>query len=80
MPMYDYVCLECHHQFERIRSSRDADAVQECPACKAERVRRRLSVVAAFVNAENSAVAAQPQRAGGCCGGSCGCGSGNRLN
>lgn len=78
MPMYDYVCLDCHNQFERIRSSSEADAPQPCPSCKGERVKRRIAVVASF--ARDKTGATQSQMQGGCgCGGACSCGS-HRLN
>jgi putative FmdB family regulatory protein len=47
MPIYEYVCLSCDHEFEElVRSMSAADTVR-CPACKSGKVTRKLSVFAA---------------------------------
>jgi len=33
MPIYDYECEKCHHQFE-VRKSYTEDAAAHCPQCK----------------------------------------------
>jgi putative FmdB family regulatory protein len=33
MPIYDYECEKCHHQFE-VRKSYTEDAAAKCPECK----------------------------------------------
>jgi putative FmdB family regulatory protein len=43
MPLYEYACQECGHQFEEL--VRDGERV-ECPACHAEKLERLLSVPA----------------------------------
>ena len=43
MPILEYVCEDCAHQFETIvLGSREA----ACPACESKRLERRLSVFA----------------------------------
>jgi putative FmdB family regulatory protein len=43
MPILEYVCKECMHQFETIvQGSR----IPECPTCKSKELERRLSVFA----------------------------------
>jgi putative FmdB family regulatory protein len=32
MPMYDYRCMDCQHQYEK-REGFDAPALQKCPTC-----------------------------------------------
>ena len=76
MPMYEYGCLSCSSRFDRLRRMGQSDADVTCPSCQSHRVERRLSVFAApsrggAAVAEASAAPA----AGGCCGGSCGCGT-----
>ena len=44
MPLYEYACRKCDHEFEALVFPGD-DAV-ECPKCQARRVERRLSVPA----------------------------------
>jgi putative FmdB family regulatory protein len=71
MPIYEYRCPECEHEFEHlVRSSRDGSKVS-CPSCGAKRVEKRLSVFAAREGAASPAPAAGP--CGQCCdpGGSC---------
>ena len=76
MPTYDLVCDACEHGFEAFRQGflRDEDRV--CPECRSPEARQLFT---GFVTAKPSRGPAQPAGApsagGGCCGGSCGCGS-----
>lgn len=64
MPIYEYICSGCSHEFEElVRSIEVADQVA-CPRCQNHRTQRKASVFAA-----RSAAATLP-RAGGC--GRCG--------
>jgi len=41
MPLFNYVCANCGHRFERLlTSSSDRDKTQACPACGREEARR----------------------------------------
>jgi putative FmdB family regulatory protein len=64
MPLYEYSCKECEHQFETLV---DAGETPECPACRATALERRLSVFAAHTGG-NGAVdrAAAPGACGAC--------------
>lgn len=74
MPIYEYSCLDCHHQFETIRPMRDADAPLPCPQCNSEQVKRGISVFCAVSNGQ--VVAGSSSSCGSCAGGSCAsCGS-----
>lgn len=47
MPIYEYECRACDHEFEHFaRSMRDETDVT-CPQCSSRKVNRRLSVFAA---------------------------------
>jgi putative FmdB family regulatory protein len=70
MPMYEYVCMECESHFEELLRWDEADP--GCPDCGSERTRRQLSVFAAHGTAKQPSFGGPG--AGGCCGGSCGCG------
>jgi putative FmdB family regulatory protein len=63
MPIYEYICKQCDHEFEAIvYGSQKA----ECPKCHGKKLAPQLSVFA--VAAKGSAA---PSRAAGSCG-SCG--------
>ena len=84
MPLYEYRCGDCGHQFEALVPAGQADA-EHCPDCGSE-TRRLLSLVAAPVRGSDGGVwgtpggfpsesgAAMPVAGGGggCCGGACG--------
>jgi putative FmdB family regulatory protein len=42
MPIYEFVCQDCGHEFEKIQSFSDSSA-PSCPNCLGLHVRRRLS-------------------------------------
>lgn len=44
MPLYEYRCKQCGHQFEKIQSF-SAPEIKECPVCKGE-VERLISAPA----------------------------------
>ena len=72
MPIYEYVCMQCESHFEElVRLGEDATS---CPDCGAANVRRQLSVFAMHGGGEREQPSFGGAGAGGCCGGSCGCG------
>lgn len=73
MPLYEYHCKACDRDFEKRRAIQDADAPTQCPECDSAEVTRKLSLFIAL----NKSDAGAPSYGdgGGCCGGSCGCGS-----
>lgn len=42
MPIYEFICLDCGNQFEKLQSFSDT-TVPRCPQCQSERVQKRLS-------------------------------------
>ena len=64
MPIFEYVCQECHHEFEAIVFGRDK---AKCPKCESKKLSPQLSVFA--VSAKSGARSSSPS-AGPC--GSCG--------
>ena len=70
MPIYEYRCRDCAHEFEQYVPS--AATAVACPSCATSRVTRKLSVFS--LKGESSPVAStMPSGGGGCCGGGCGC-------
>ncbi|HEX6754858.1 MAG TPA: zinc ribbon domain-containing protein [Mycobacteriales bacterium] len=70
MPRYEYRCRECGSVFEVSRPMAESALPAACPAGHGDAV-RLLSTVA-FTG--GAAGPAPVPRAGGCCGGACGCG------
>lgn len=46
MPIYEYQCRKCGHDFELMRRVGEMDAPTRCPQCKSRAVRRTLSMFA----------------------------------
>jgi putative FmdB family regulatory protein len=73
MPLYEYVCLDCHTRFERLRASGERDAAVTCPQCAGTRAKRTIAAFATLRATGSTAVA--ESGGGGCgCGGNCACG------
>ena len=74
MPIYEYICKDCHQEFESLRSMSQADALITCIACGGENTRRKPSVC--YAESGGKAVAGSDSAScGGCAGGNCaGCG------
>ena len=64
MPIFEYICKECHHQFEALVYGKEK---AECPKCHTKKLEPQLSVFS--VSAKGSAPSASPTP--GACG-SCG--------
>ncbi|MCH7807952.1 MAG: zinc ribbon domain-containing protein [Planctomycetes bacterium] len=47
MPVYEYTCSSCEHEFEEFVRSITSDDPPSCPSCRSTRVNRKLSVFAA---------------------------------
>jgi putative FmdB family regulatory protein len=73
MPIYEFVCMKCESHFEELVGVSAADP--PCPDCGASNVARQLSVFATHGGTAEQPSFGGPMSGGGCCGGSCGCGS-----
>jgi len=60
MPIYEYACRGCGHQFETLVRS---GAVPECPNCRSIELQKQLSV---FATPVASAAAPSPGPCGSC--------------
>ena len=63
MPIFEYVCQKCHHQFEALVYGKQK---AECPKCHATKLDPQFSVFA--VSAKGASSAAAPAAACGSCG------------
>jgi putative FmdB family regulatory protein len=75
MPIYEYHCESCEGRFEVLTSFAERDRGQGCPECSSTRTRVLVSSFA-MAGGDKSLPMAD-FGGGGCCGGSCGCGSNN---
>ena len=62
MPLYEYACKSCDHEFEALVRGSEQPA---CPACQGHELQRKLSVFAAQTKGA-SAPAAAPGPCGAC--------------
>jgi len=70
MPIYEYVCQTCKHEFELLRPMSQADLPMACDRCGGEEIKRKLSVF--FAESGGRAVAGTHEPGcGSCAGGSC---------
>ncbi len=69
MPLYEYVCQDCGHRFDSLRSMKQADLPLECKKCSSLKTTRLISVF--FAQSEGRSITATPNSCGGCSGGSC---------
>ena len=62
MPLYDFICADCEHEFELICSH---DATPHCKACDSENAMRQVSFPSGYsIRGDNSA-SVTPRRFGG---------------
>lgn len=43
MPVYDYVCLDCHETFELILTLKEHEANAKCPKCGSRKVEQEAT-------------------------------------
>jgi putative FmdB family regulatory protein len=65
MPIFEYVCKECQHEFEALVFGKQK---AECPKCQSKKLEPQLSV---FAVSARSTPGSQPSMSGSPCG-SCG--------
>jgi putative FmdB family regulatory protein len=72
MPIFEYVCTDCHQSFEKLVSREES---VKCPSCEGEHLEKQFSTFGLGATTD-SAYPSLPQYKpqGGCCNpGSCGC-------
>jgi putative FmdB family regulatory protein len=63
MPLYEYTCDSCHHEFETLVRGREEP---NCPECGGSRLHKLFSVPAAHTGGTRELPACEAPRAGGC--------------
>lgn len=65
MPIYEYMCDRCGHEFEvLLRTSEEKPA---CPACNAQQLTRKLSLPVAHTHNHNTPACPVKDFSGGAC-------------
>ena len=63
MPIFEYICKECHHQFEALVFGKER---AKCPKCSATKLDPQLSVFAVSAKGASSAVSSGGSACGSC--------------
>ena len=42
MPTYEYICRNCHYEFEKFQSMKD-DPLKKCPKCHKDKLEKKIS-------------------------------------
>ena len=59
MPIYEYRCTDCGHDFEKLVRFSDPNADSpECPGCQSDNTRKRLSIIAVFSSGKTQSASA----------------------
>lgn len=70
MPIYEYICQDCKHEFEALRSISQADLAMACAKCSSENIKRKISIF--FAESDGRAVSGMSEPScGSCAGGNC---------
>ena len=67
MPIFEYICQECQHEFETLVFGRDK---AKCPKCQSQKLSPQLSVFAVSTKGMSAKSSANTSTTGAC--GSCG--------
>jgi putative FmdB family regulatory protein len=67
MPIFEYTCNACDHEFEALVFGRDKAV---CPKCQGKKLTPKLSVFAMSAKGSSSGFSSEPSDGGAC--GSCG--------
>jgi putative FmdB family regulatory protein len=66
MPVYEYRCQNCEHEFEKMVRFSEASLSPICPQCSSEETTKKISMFASYGNT----TAAASVSTGSSCGGS----------
>lgn len=65
MPLYEYECKACGEKFEKRVSFSQADETQECPACRSQQTKKRVSTFASLGGTASGSTGASSCGSGG---------------
>jgi putative FmdB family regulatory protein len=63
MPIYEYICRACSHQFETLVTG---ERQPSCPSCQGRQLEKQLSVFAVSAKSQSSTPVAAPAACGTC--------------
>ena len=58
MPLYEYRCAECGHEFEMMLRFSEANKIPTCPRCESIKTNKKLSTVASFGSTDSGSFGA----------------------
>ena len=64
MPIYEYICKDCGHEFEELVFSQDENV--PCPKCGGTDTEKLMSACAAKIEGADQSFDALPSPGGGC--------------
>ena len=67
MPIFEYICKECEHEFEALVFGKQK---AECPKCQSKKLEPQISVFAVSAKSGAASQSSMPSASGRC--GSCG--------
>ena len=71
MPIYEFRCLACSHDFELLSLAPDDTEELKCPQCQATEAERVLSRVSHVMTSDSGSAAKSSVTSKSCSGGSC---------
>ncbi len=71
MPIYEFVCEDCEHEFETLLKNREEAQDVRCPKCQSPRVKRLMSVTGAIITDGGGGQAKPSVETHKCEGGTC---------
>jgi putative FmdB family regulatory protein len=66
MPIYEYICEDCKHHFESIRSMKEADSPISCANCSSQHTTRQLSTFFSQSDGNNNFVGSNNRGCASC--------------
>jgi len=63
VPIFEYICKQCHHQFETLLYGKEK---AECPKCQGTKLEPQISVFAVSAKGSSATASAAPRACGSC--------------
>lgn len=64
MPLHEFICRDCAHQFEEILRNYDPDLIVQCPQCDSTKIEKLVSLTGGYYIMGNNGASTRPRSAG----------------